>query len=140
MAAGTLREDAESLTFLNQFYQLPGTPEDILRGKGELSKLGSSTLEMAFDRSSYSDTPIGLWPEPLAATALAATDGPRAIEEILAWIYLARLHYGYAWRVLLDWRYFEEVKEHPQFQEFLHEEDEVVAAIEARIDSGEFPL
>ncbi|HEX4960692.1 MAG TPA: AAA family ATPase [Thermoanaerobaculia bacterium] len=140
LAAGNLRKGSKVLAFLKDFYRLPAESEDILSGEAELAKLSGYTLEMTFDRSAYSETPIGLWPEPLAATALAAAEGAGAIKEILAWLHLARLHYGYAWRVLIDWRYFDEAKSHPRFQAFLREEDEIVAAVEAKIDRGELPL
>lgn len=140
MVSGTLSQDSESLKFLKEFYLLPGEPEEILLGKTELDKLGSSFFETALSRSNVDPAPLGFWPEPLAATALAVADRTGAIEEILAWLYLARLHYGYAWRVLLDWRYFDEVKQHPRFQVFLHEEDEAVAEVERKIDKGDFPL
>jgi cellulose biosynthesis protein BcsQ len=140
LASGTLNGDPESLEFLKELYRLPAEPADILRGKTELSKLGSSVFEAALTRAKFSFIPLGFWPEPLAATALAIADGTKAIEEILAWLHLARLHYGYAWRVLTDWRYFDEVKQHSRFQTFLREEDEVVAEIEGQIDSGYFPL
>jgi len=84
--------------------------------------------------------PLGLWPEPLMAAALLVAKGPEAVEESLRWLGLARSTYGYTWRVLVDWRYFEGVKEHPAFREFLRAEDEEVEAIEAAIDRGEFTL
>jgi len=140
LARGTLREDLGSHKFLAEIYRLPASPQEVLGGDVALRKLGSSTLEMAIDRGTYSDTPLGFWPEPLAATAVALLKGPEAIQEILAWLHLARLHYGYAWRVLVDWRYFEGVKQHPEFQDFLRQEDEVVKDIEAAIDRGEIPL
>lgn len=42
--------------------------------------------------------------------------------------------------MLLDWRYFEEVKQHPDFQALLQQEDEAVAYIEDAIDRGIDPL
>jgi cellulose biosynthesis protein BcsQ len=133
MVDGTLRDDADAMRFLQGFYQLPASPEKVLGGEFP----PGSTPDPA---SAYEKTPAGFWPEPLAATALAAAGGAEAVEEILAWLHLAHLRYGYAWRVLLDWRYFDEVKQHPRFQDFVREEDEIVAAIEERIDRGEFPL
>jgi hypothetical protein len=138
--AGNLDKDLESLEFLRWLYQLPASPEEIILGKVDISEFEDSLFEAALRRVDYGPTPLGFWPEPLAATALALTDGTKAIEEILAWFHLARFHYGYAWRVLTDWRYFDEVKQHPRFQTFLREEDEVVAEIEGQIDSGYFPL
>jgi cellulose biosynthesis protein BcsQ len=137
LVSGTLSEDPERAKYLKTLFKLPATPEEILLGTVKHASLNS---EMSFDRSIYAGTPVGFWPEPLAATAAAVCDGPDAIQEILAWIHLARLHYGYAWRVLLDWRYFEEVKQHPDFQAFLQQEDEAVASIEDAIDRGVYPL
>jgi hypothetical protein len=140
LVSGTLGRDRESLEFIKNSYQLPAEPAEILRGKTPLSLLGSSVFETTLLRTEVHLSPVGFWPEPLAATALALSDGTVAIEEILAWLYLARLHYGYAWRVLVDWSYFEEVKEDVKFQAFLREEDDVVAEIEGGIDRGDFPL
>jgi hypothetical protein len=140
LANGTLREDLEALQFLSNIYQLPGGAAEILSGSIEPGQVGIFSLQRQFDRSVYAQIGVGCWPEPLAATALAAADGSKAVQKILAWLHLARLHYGYAWRVLVDWRYFDEVKEHPKFQAFLRQEDEVVAEIEGAIDRGDFPL
>ena len=84
--------------------------------------------------------PLGFWPELTIASAVAVVKGSKAIEEILAWLGVARLSYGYAWRVLVDWRHLEQVKGHPAFVEFLRKEDEHAEAIESAIDSGEYPL
>jgi hypothetical protein len=51
-----------------------------------------------------------------------------------------RDRYGYAWRVLVDWRHLTKVKDHPRFQELLREEDEMVKEIESAIDEGVYPL
>jgi cellulose biosynthesis protein BcsQ len=133
---GTLQKNPETLRFLNDLYRLPATPSEILRGRF----IRSSAADVLFDRSTYANIPVGFWPEPLAATALVAAEGTRAVDKVLAWIYLARLHYGYSWRVLVDWRYFDAVREHAKFQAFLRQEEEFVAAIEKRIDSGDLPL
>jgi len=84
--------------------------------------------------------PLGFWIEPLMASATAYVRGVDAVDETLGWIVLSRLSYGYAWRVLVDWRYLESVKNHPAFVEFLRQEDEEVEKIESAIDRGEFPL
>jgi MinD-like ATPase involved in chromosome partitioning or flagellar assembly len=83
---------------------------------------------------------LGLWPEPLMAAAVARAKGYEGMDEVLAWIALARMTYGYAWRVLVDWRHLESVKDHPRFQGFLREEDEMVEEIESAIDQGIYPL
>ena len=140
LARGQLGKDQHAQRYLVETYGLPASPAEVLSGKTDLSKTGSSKLETVFDKASYSNTPLGFWPEPLAATAVALWKGSEAIREILAWFHLARLHYGYAWRVLVDWRYFEDLKQHPELQAFLRQEDEVVAEIEAAIDCGEIPL
>jgi hypothetical protein len=84
--------------------------------------------------------PLGLWEEPLMASVLARVEGENAIDEILMWIKLARISYGYAWRVLVDWRHLDKVKTHPSFRQFIQEEDELVNKIESGIDQGIYPL
>ncbi len=84
--------------------------------------------------------PLGFWIEPLLASATAYVKGVDAVDETLGWLVLSRLSYGYAWRVLVDWRYLEPVKNHPSFVEFLRQEDEEVEKIESAIDRGEYPL
>lgn len=85
-------------------------------------------------------SPLGFWIEPLMASATAYVKGVAAVDETLGWIVLSRLSYGYAWRVLVDWRYLESVKNHPSFVAFLRQEDEEVEKIESAIDRGEYPL
>lgn len=138
--SGDLTQASESLRFLRGHYRLPAEPLEILRGNVPVAKLGSPVLEMASDPTLLSRIPFGFWPEPLAATAAALEGGAEAMDEILAWLHLARLLYGYTWRVLVDWRYFEKVRQHPRFQLFLQEEDDLVDAIEGSIDRGEIPL
>jgi MinD-like ATPase involved in chromosome partitioning or flagellar assembly len=84
--------------------------------------------------------PLGFWLEPFIASATAFVKGPSAVDEVLAWIMLSRLSYGYAWRVLVDWRYLESVKDHPSFVQFLREEDAMVEEIESAFDRGEYTL
>ena len=84
--------------------------------------------------------PLGFWIEPLLASATAYVKGAAAVDETLGWIVLSRLSYGYAWRVLVDWRYLEPVKNHPSFVAFLRQEDEEVEKIESAIDRGEYLL
>jgi len=84
--------------------------------------------------------PLGFWIEPLMASATAFVKGADAVDETLGWIVLSRFRYGYAWRVLVDWRYLEPVKNHPSFVAFLRQEDEEVEKIESAIDRGEYPL
>lgn len=86
------------------------------------------------------DMPLGFWPEPLMASAVAVVKGPEGVKEVLGWLMMARLTYGYAWRVLVDWRHLEPVKDHPAFVEFIRAEDEMVEEIESAIDRGEYPL
>ena len=74
------------------------------------------------------------------ASATAFVKGVAAVDETLGWIVLSKLSYGYAWRVLVDWRYLESVKDHPSFVAFLRQEDEEVEKIESAIDRGEYPL
>jgi len=85
-------------------------------------------------------SPLGFWIEPLMASATAFVKGVDAVDETLAWLVLSRFSYGYAWRVLVDWRYLESVKNHPSFVAFIRQEDEEVEKIESAIDRGEYPL
>ena len=97
--------------------------------------------EMLFDKErSGMPVPLGFWPELTIGSAVAVVKGSNAIKEILGWLSVARLAYGYAWRVLVDWRHLEQVKDHPDFVEFLRKEDEHAEAIESAIDRGEYPL
>lgn len=89
---------------------------------------------------SWADMPLGLWPEPLMASAVALVKGAEGVKEVLGWLMLARLVYGYAWRVLVDWRHLKSVKDHPLFVEFIRAEDQMVEEIESAIDRGEYPL
>jgi hypothetical protein len=132
-ARGTLRDDEEALDFLRSL--LPAKATKLFQGDGEEARRG-----VPIEDTRLANFLPSIWPEPLAATIVAITEGSNAVKRILEWLHLARSRYGYAWRVLLDWRYFEEVKEHPQFQEFLREEDEIVEAVEAAIDRGDYPL
>ena len=84
--------------------------------------------------------PLGFWPALMVASALSLLKGQEATKEILAWLGLARTVYGYAWRVLADWRHLEAVRTHPAFVDLLRAEDGHAKAIEAAIDSGEYPL
>jgi MinD-like ATPase involved in chromosome partitioning or flagellar assembly len=139
LAANKLRNvDEKTAERVISSYSLPDSPEVLLTGSGAV--LPPNVLRDAPDLNALIELPLGFWPEPLAATLTAVFKGPKAIREILAWLYLARLRYGYVWRVLVDWRYFDEVKEHPEFQEFLRKEDEIVDEVEAAIDRGEYPL
>ena len=130
LTRGDLFRDRGSQQFLATLFHLPGTPDEVLQGSSGIS----------LDRATFAYTPLGFWQEPLAATGVALWKGPEAIKEILAWLHLARLHYGCAWRVLIAWRYFEGVKEHPDFDAFLRKEDEAIEEIEATIDRGDIPL
>lgn len=84
--------------------------------------------------------PLGFWIEPLMASATAYVKGVAAVDETLGWIALSKFSYGYAWRVLVDWRYLDSVKNHPSFIAFLRQEDEEIEKIESAIDRGEYPL
>jgi hypothetical protein len=97
--------------------------------------------DMLFDRERGDmPVPLGFWPELTIATAVAVVKGSKGIKDILGWLSVARLSYGYAWRVLVDWRHLEQVKGDPAFVEFLRKEDQQAEAIESAIDSGEYPL
>ncbi|MBM4036565.1 MAG: hypothetical protein FJ291_32920 [Planctomycetes bacterium] len=88
----------------------------------------------------WSQAPMGFWPEILFASALALVHGKTALEQVLRWLAMARERYGYAWRVLVDWRHLASVKDHPLFVEFMRQEDELVDEIEGAIDRGEYTL
>ena len=92
------------------------------------------------EHSDVQPAPLGLWPEPLMACALALVRGEEAMGPILTWLWWSRLSYGYAWRVLVDWRHLDSVKDHPAFVEFMRREDEQVEEVEAAITKGEYPL
>lgn len=76
----------------------------------------------------------------LMVSATALVKGPKGIKDILDWVALARLAYGYAWRVMVDWRHLECVKNEPSFVAFLQQEDEMVNEIESAIDKGVYAL
>lgn len=132
-ASGTLAQSAESLQYLRTLYRRPENLQD------EVSPQSLSNLVLLLSPL-FSHSLFGFWPAPLAATAAALEGGADAMDEILAWLYQARSMYGYTWRVLVDWRYFEEVRRHPRFKAFLAEEDALVESIEGAIDRGEIPL
>lgn len=150
-----LEKSLESLLIFNNPFHSPGRDwmspraasrvlrfvEKLAEGRlKEHSELFNYLIEDTFDDSIFTNIPLGFWPEPLAAATLAVNVGPDAVEEILEMLVRARFRYGYAWRVLLDWRYFDEVKQHPDFQAFLQQEDEAVASIEEAITRGEYLL
>ncbi|MCX7049795.1 MAG: AAA family ATPase [Candidatus Sumerlaeota bacterium] len=83
---------------------------------------------------------FGFWPEVHIAAAVAIVKGKKAVEEVISWLTLAKIVYGYAWRVLVDWRHLKNVKDHPRFIEFLKAEDEEINKIESMIDNGTYPL
>ncbi len=90
-----------------------------------------------FDEAGF---PVGLWPELLLAAATAVVKGPASVQQVVDWLYLARVSYGYAWRVMIDWAHLESVRDEPVFRKFLTEEDELVEQIESSIDRGVYPL
>ena len=84
--------------------------------------------------------PFGFWPESLLISALSVVRQGKAVGEVLDLIRALRDRHGYAWRVLVDWRHLNKVKDHPRFQDFLREEDSMVEEIESAIDQGVYPL
>ena len=140
------RERANLHDFLRRM-QLDGPLRDMADGPRDMWRLMHSPelmqrgmLEELGQGPSWFDAPLGFWPEPLMASAVALVKGLEGVNEVLAWLTLSRLTYGYAWRVLVDWRHLESVKDHPAFVEFIRAEDEMVEEIESAIDRGEYPL
>jgi MinD-like ATPase involved in chromosome partitioning or flagellar assembly len=103
-----------------------------------VSKLPKELLAGNFSRPA--PVPFGFWPEPLLISALSVVRESRAVAEVMDLIRALRNRYGYAWRVLVDWRHLAKVKDQPLFQQFLREEDEMVEEIESAIDQGVYPL
>ena len=97
-------------------------------------------LRPPYEMRNWVDIPLGFWFEPLMASAVALVKGQEGAKEVIGWLTLARVVYGYAWRVLVDWRHLESVKDHPLFVEFIGQEDEMVDEIESAIDRGEYTL
>jgi len=96
--------------------------------------------EFFFRNDEEPQPPLGFWPETAMISALALVKGADAIEDLMSWIMLARMTYGYAWRVLVDWGHLDSVRRHPLFVEFLRGEDEQVDAIEKQFDDGTYTL
>lgn len=94
---------------------------------------------MSYDWGRRWSMPVGMWPESIVISAYAIAR-PKDVNSLLAWIKLARRSYGYAWRVIVDWRHLRAVASNPRFQEFVADEDERVAGIERGIDDGFYPL
>ena len=94
------------------------------------------------DRRRYRPNPVGMWLEPLLAEGNAVVKGlgESGIDQVLGWLSLARHSYGYAWRVLVDWRNLKNVQDHPAFIAFIEAEDKLANRIEHAIDVGTLPL
>jgi MinD-like ATPase involved in chromosome partitioning or flagellar assembly len=103
-----------------------------------VSKLPKELLTGNFSRPD--PVPFGFWPESLLISAVSVVREGKAVGEVLDLIRALRDRYGYAWRVLVDWRHLAKVKDHHRFQELLREEDEMVEEIESAIDQGIYPL
>jgi MinD-like ATPase involved in chromosome partitioning or flagellar assembly len=128
-----------------------GALEKVLKGSekwvSDLRHLGEGKEKERFQRMIHDywmeqrhDHVLGAWPFPLMLSAVSLVKGPYAIDEILTWLDLCCLFHGYAWRVLVDWRHLEHVREHPKFVAFMRDEDAQVDKIEAAIDRGRYPL
>ena len=74
------------------------------------------------------------------ASVLAMARGESAVEQVLKWIEMGRLTYGYGWRVMINWKRLDAVKETSRFQEFLAREDAAIEEVESRFDRGIWPL
>lgn len=103
-----------------------------------VSKLPKEVLTGSFSRPD--PVPFGFWPESLLISALSVVREERAVDEILDLMRALRDRYGYAWRVLVDWRHLDKLKDQARFQSFLREEDEMVEEIEVAINQGVYPL
>ncbi|MBW8875453.1 MAG: AAA family ATPase [Acidobacteria bacterium] len=112
---------------------------DQLKGlERAVSKLPKELLTGDFSRPDLA--PFGFWPESLLISALSVIKEEKGVGEVLKLIRALRDRYGYAWRVLVDWRRLAKVKDQPLFQQFIREEDEMVEEIESAIDQGVYPL
>jgi len=140
------RRGLSRLAHLVAGMQVPEPVSDLAEGDRFLSRwlTRPESIDLMFGVAAWGrtwiDSPLGLWPEPLMASATALVRGPKGVEEVVGWLMLSRLVYGYAWRVLVDWRHLASVKDHPLFVEFLRQEDEMVDEIEGAIDRGEYTL
>jgi len=101
----------------------------------DASRNSAVVAEMGTDWYRWPFSPVAL-----VTGLVALAKGQGAIDEVLGWISLTQRVHGYAWRVLVDWRHLASVREHPKFAAFVADEDARVAAIEAEIDSGRYPL
>jgi hypothetical protein len=139
------RSDIErpALSRLVEVITLPDELKDLLSlpVQQQLRVLPAKTLDRLLQHETAGvPVPLGFWFEPLMAAATALVKGANAIQDVLTWVALSRLSYGYAWRVLIDWSSLESVKGHPAFLEFLRREDEDVKQVESAIDRGEYAL
>ena len=143
MAGPPRDENRSTLLRILRGVRWPVSPEAVTSSRFPWAEsLHPAMLESMVAGQAQSDypLPLGYWPEPLLASATAFAKGPDGIFEVLGWINISRLIYGYGWRVLVDWRYLESVKDHPSFVQFLREEDAMVEEIESAFDRGEYTL
>lgn len=124
---------------------LPAPPKvrSDLRGWGrQRERTAFLSRGLPYERGYWGEPtlPVGLWPELVLAASTAVVKGADAAHQVVDWLTLARLSYGYAWRVMIDWTHLESVKDEPVFKKFISEEDELVEQIESSIDGGVYPL
>ena len=123
-----------------RFREMANVPQDSRWQMIRDRIMDGMMFEEMYKGGTWFQMPLGFWPEPLMASAVALVKGPEAVEEVIGWLMLAKLVHGYAWRVLVDWRHLESVKDHPLFVEFIRQEDELVNEIESAIDRGDYTL
>jgi hypothetical protein len=105
------------------------------------SLLGAVFLDKVhFDLEEHGYRALGSWPEPLAAAATYCVWGEKRIHDVIRWIALARMNYGYGWRVLLDWSLLSGLKNHGQLAELMQRDDAEIQQVEEEIDLGVYAL
>jgi MinD-like ATPase involved in chromosome partitioning or flagellar assembly len=74
------------------------------------------------------------------ASLIAASSGREAVDAVLRWIEIGRVSYGYAWRVIINWRRLDSVKDTDVFRKFIEEENAAVEEVESKFDLGIWSL
>ena len=110
--------------------------EPINRLEGDLKSLWPSLQapvfldKVHFDLEEHGYMALGAWPEPLAAAAMYCVWGEERVREVVRWIALARMNFGFGWRVLLDWNLLAGLKNHKHLVELMHRDDAEIKQVE----------
>lgn len=75
-----------------------------------------------------------------AAAIISEVKGPPAVSTVLKCIEQARMVYGYAWRVMVNWKRLKRVQSCPEFKQFMAAEEAAIQAVEEKFDQGIWPL